>query len=98
MCGLLALFGSSGIFQTSAHAAESDFYRNKTLTLVVGSAVSGGYDVYARLSRAISPARSVVTLFDFFRIINSMFDPAKTNVDIRGLNWLGSMSEDLSVC
>ena len=48
---------------------------------------------------AIAPKDgSVVTLFDFFQIINSMFDPDKTNVDIRHLNWLGSMSEDLSVC
>jgi hypothetical protein len=41
---------------------------------------------------------SVVTLFDFFQNINSMIDPGKTNVDIRHLYWLGSMSEDLSVC
>jgi tripartite-type tricarboxylate transporter receptor subunit TctC len=52
-----------------------------------------------RHQEAIAPKDgSVVTLFDFFQIINSMFDPAKTNVDIRHLNWLGSMSEDLSVC
>jgi tripartite-type tricarboxylate transporter receptor subunit TctC len=122
------LFGSGGV----PHALADDFYRTKplTLTLVVGYAVGGGYDVYARLlarhlprhipgaltitlqnmpgagsltalrhQEAIAPKdSSVVTLFDFFQIINSMFDPGKTNVEIRHLNWLGSMSEDLSVC
>jgi tripartite-type tricarboxylate transporter receptor subunit TctC len=120
------LFGSGGV----PHALADDFYRTKPLTLVVGYAVGGGYDVYARLlarhlprhipgaltitlqnmpgagsltalrhQEAIAPKDgSVVTLFDFFQIINSMFDPGKTNVEIRHLNWLGSMSEDLSVC
>jgi tripartite-type tricarboxylate transporter receptor subunit TctC len=41
---------------------------------------------------------TVITLFDFVQINNSMFDPAKTGVDIRSLNWIGSVSEDLSVC
>jgi tripartite-type tricarboxylate transporter receptor subunit TctC len=128
--GVLLLAASLvGPFSIPAHAAD-DFYRTKPLTLVVGYAVGGGYDVYARLlarhlpkhipgnptiivqnmpgagsltalrhQDAIAPKDgSVVTLFDFFQIINSMFDPAKTNVDIRRLNWLGSMSEDLSVC
>jgi tripartite-type tricarboxylate transporter receptor subunit TctC len=111
-----------------AHA--DDFYRTKPLILVVGYAVGGGYDVYARLlarhlprhipgaptiivqnmpgagsltalrhQEAIAPKDgSVVTPFDFFQIINSMFDPGKTNVGIRRLNWLGSMRADLSVC
>jgi tripartite-type tricarboxylate transporter receptor subunit TctC len=30
-------------------AAAEDFYKGKTLSLVVGYAVGGGYDVYARL-------------------------------------------------
>lgn len=98
------------VFRTSSTVvAADDFYRNKTLTLVVGYAVGGGYDVYARLlarhlprhipgnptiivqnmpgagsltalrhQEAIAPKDgSVVTLFDFFQIINSMFDPQR---------------------
>lgn len=34
---------------TVGAAAESDFYRGKTLTVIVGSAVGGAYDQYARL-------------------------------------------------
>src|SRR4051812_33671759 len=91
----------SSLLTAPAHA-QSDFYRTKPLTLVVGYAVGGGYDVYARLlarhlprhipgnptiivqnmpgagsltalrhQDAIAPKDgSVVTLFDFFQIIN----------------------------
>jgi tripartite-type tricarboxylate transporter receptor subunit TctC len=45
--GLLAFLGSLSIFAPPAHA--DDFYRTRPLTLVVGYAVGGGYDVYARL-------------------------------------------------
>src|SRR6476659_5913230 len=33
----------------AAQAADNEFYRDRTLTLVVGYGVGGGYDVYARL-------------------------------------------------
>jgi tripartite-type tricarboxylate transporter receptor subunit TctC len=111
-------------------AAAEDFYKGKTLNLVVGYAVGGGYDVYARLlarhlnrhipgsptiivqnmpgagsltalrhQEAIAPKDgTVATLFDFVQIINAKLEPEKTNFDIRKFSWIGSMSEDLSVC
>jgi tripartite-type tricarboxylate transporter receptor subunit TctC len=48
---LAALIGS-----TTAHAAPEDFFRGKTIRLVVGTPPGGGYDAYARLV-----ARHIVT-------------------------------------
>src|SRR5262245_46157739 len=113
-----------------APASAEDFYKGKTLNLVVGYAVGGGYDVYARLlarhiarhipgnptvivqnmpgagsltalkhQEAIAPKDgTVATLFDFVQIINAKLEPEKTNFDIRKFSFIGSMSEDLSVC
>src|SRR3977135_503579 len=39
----LALFGSA------LPAAAQDFYKGKTINLIVGNATGGGYDAYARL-------------------------------------------------
>src|ERR1700748_1064882 len=46
--GLLLSAAFSAAFMASPAAAE-DFYQGKTLTLVVGYAVGGGYDIYGRL-------------------------------------------------
>ena len=107
-----------------------DFYRDKTLTLVVGYGVGGGYDVYARLlarhiarhipgtptvivqnmpgagsltalrhQDAIAPKDgTVVTLFDFVQIINTRLNPERTKLDLARYSFIGSVSEDLSVC
>jgi tripartite-type tricarboxylate transporter receptor subunit TctC len=107
-----------------------DFYRDKTLTLVVGYGVGGGYDVYARLlarhiarhipgaptvivqnmpgagsltalrhQDAIAPKDgTVVTLFDFVQIINARLNPERTKLDLAKYSFIGSVSEDLSVC
>ena len=47
VCAVLA----AAIAGTSIANAQApgDFYRDKTLTLVVGYGIGGGYDVYARL-------------------------------------------------
>ncbi len=45
--GLALLAGLSGPVQ--AQESEREFFRGKTLRIVVGSGVGGGYDVYARL-------------------------------------------------
>lgn len=42
--GLAAALGSADVA-----AAAEDFYKNKTVTLIVGFSPGGGYDVYARL-------------------------------------------------
>ena len=47
--GLIALLGSLWSCPAAAQEAEREFFRGKTMRLVVGSGVGGGYDVYARL-------------------------------------------------
>lgn len=42
----------AGSAPAAAQNAEGDFYRGKTLTIVVGYAPGGGYDAYARLMAA----------------------------------------------
>jgi tripartite-type tricarboxylate transporter receptor subunit TctC len=44
-----ALLGALCVFVTAAHAQSvEDFYKNKSINLVVGFSVGGGYDLYAR--------------------------------------------------
>src|SRR5919108_3274105 len=43
-CGLVVLLAASA----PAHAAD-EFYKSKTISLVIGYSVGGGYDAYARL-------------------------------------------------
>ena len=47
----LAWFGLSAVLSLAAPPAAlaQDFYAGKTITMLVGSATGGGYDVYARL-------------------------------------------------
>lgn len=43
-------FGALGLINTSSHAQDLDgFYKGRTVTIIAGSAVGGGIDVYARL-------------------------------------------------
>ena len=46
LIGALCALVLSGI---AAPAAAQDFYRGKTVTLIVGNTAGGGYDFYARL-------------------------------------------------
>jgi tripartite-type tricarboxylate transporter receptor subunit TctC len=48
----IALLTASAMLASSAQAqdAVADFYRGKSLTMVVGSSAGGGYDLYARLA------------------------------------------------
>jgi tripartite-type tricarboxylate transporter receptor subunit TctC len=119
----------AGIASAQAQPA-GDFYKDKTLNLVVGYGVGGGYDVYARLlarhiarhiagtptvivqnmpgagsltalrhQDAIAPKDgTVVTLFDFVQIINARLNPERTKLDLAKYSFIGSISEDLSVC
>ena len=125
-CLVAAIAGAS----TANAQTAGDFYRDKTLTLVVGYGVGGGYDVYARLlarhiarhipgtptvivqnmpgagsltalrhQDAIAPKDgTVVTLFDFVQIINARLNPERTRLDLAKYSFIGSVSEDLSVC
>jgi tripartite-type tricarboxylate transporter receptor subunit TctC len=111
-------------------AAAQDFYKGKTLTIVVGFTPGGGFDVNARLlARNIgrhipgNPAvvvqnlpgaagmnsvlyldstapkdGTVIDIFNFGNIGDSKLMPEKIKVDFRKYNWIGSISQDLTVC
>ena len=46
---LLAVFAAVSISQAHAQDAEKAFYAGKTVRMIVGSGVGGGYDVFSRL-------------------------------------------------
>src|SRR5262245_3901498 len=46
---LLAFASAIGLLSTGQALAQADFYRGKTIELMIGYSVGGGYDVYARL-------------------------------------------------
>jgi tripartite-type tricarboxylate transporter receptor subunit TctC len=111
-------------------ATAQDFYKGKTLTILVGFTPGGGFDVNARLLARHIPrhipgtpevivqnmpgagsATSVLYLdasapkdgtlidtFNFGLIGDSLFQPNKTKMDFRNYAWIGSISEDLTVC
>jgi tripartite-type tricarboxylate transporter receptor subunit TctC len=113
----------------SAVHAE-DFYKGKTLTLVVGYSAGGGYDINARLIarhigrfipgnptvvvnnmpgagslRSIQHIEqhapkdgTVVEMFDYTQITNSLLTPDKVPIDFRKFKWIGSIAQDLAVC
>jgi tripartite-type tricarboxylate transporter receptor subunit TctC len=117
-------------FAAVGSAAAQDFYKGKTLTIVVGFSAGGGFDVNARtLARYIgrhipgSPNVVVVNMpgaasatsisyldtnapkdgtvidtFNFGLISASLLHPEQTPVDLRKYAWIGSISEDLTVC
>jgi tripartite-type tricarboxylate transporter receptor subunit TctC len=125
-CALI--FAHLVLLATSAQA--DDFYKGKTLTIVVGYAAGGAYDLNARLvarhlSRFIpgSPTvvvsnmpgagslrsvqyvqrvapkdGTVVEMFDFTQITNSLLTPDKVPIDFRKFKWIGSVAEDVAVC
>jgi tripartite-type tricarboxylate transporter receptor subunit TctC len=112
----------------SAHA--EDFYKGKTITLVVGYSSGGGYDINARLIarhlgsfipgnptivvsnmpgagslRSVeyiekhAPADgTVIEMFDYTQITNSLLTPDKVPIDFRKFKWIGSVAQDLAVC
>ena len=111
-------------------AAAQDFYRGKTVTILVGFSPGGGFDINARvLARHIgrhipgnptvvvqnmpgagsltavhyldlSAAKdgTVLDIFNFGNIGDSRLNPDKIKVDFRKFNWIGSISQDLTVC
>ncbi|HEY7301434.1 MAG TPA: hypothetical protein VH684_26380 [Xanthobacteraceae bacterium] len=113
-----------------AAAAAQDFYKGKTLTIVVGFTTGGGFDVNARvlarhigrhipgnptvivqnmpgaagiksvqyLNAAAPKDGTVIDTFNFGSIGDSRLDPARIRVDFRKFNWIGSISQDLTVC
>jgi tripartite-type tricarboxylate transporter receptor subunit TctC len=114
----------------AAPAAAQDFYKGKTLTILVGFSPGGGFDINARvLARHIGrhipgnptvvvqnmPGAGSITavhyldltapkdgtyldIFNFGKIGESRLTPDKVKVDFRNYNWVGSISQDLTVC
>lgn len=114
----------------SHSAAADDFYKGKTLTIVVGFSPGGGFDLNARLlARYIAPHipgsptvivqnmpgagsmtsvrhlsavapkdGTVIDTFNFGLISQSRLTPEKVPLDFRKFAWIGSISQDLSVC
>jgi tripartite-type tricarboxylate transporter receptor subunit TctC len=128
VCTAAPAFALAALLAASAHA--EDFYKGKTLTLVVGYATSGAYDLNARLiarhlSRFIPGNPTVVVsnmpgagslrsvqyiqriapkdgtvleMFDFTQITNSLLTPENVPIDFRAFKWIGSVARDVAVC
>jgi tripartite-type tricarboxylate transporter receptor subunit TctC len=111
-------------------AVAQDFYRGKTVTILVGFSPGGGFDLNARvLARHIGrhiPGNptvvvqnmagagsltavhyldlsapkdgTVLDIFNFGNIGDSRLHPDKIKVDFRKFKWIGSISQDLTVC
>jgi tripartite-type tricarboxylate transporter receptor subunit TctC len=127
-CTAAPAFAVAALLSASAYA--EDFYKGKTLTLVVGYASGGAYDINARLvarhlSRLIPGNPSVVVsnmpgagslrsvqyieriapkdgtvleMFDFTQITNSLLTPDNVPIDFRRFKWIGSVARDVAVC
>jgi tripartite-type tricarboxylate transporter receptor subunit TctC len=125
--GVLALAGCT---LASLPGAAQDFYKGKTLTIVVGFTAGGGFDMNARMlarhigryipdnptvvvqnmpgAGSLTAVRyldtsapkdgSVIGIFNFGTIGDSKMAPEKVNIDYRKYNWIGSISQDLSIC
>src|SRR6478735_2996922 len=126
----IALLVFATLAMLAAPARAEDFYRGKTLTLVVGYSAGGGYDINARLMARHLGAHipgtptvvvvnmpgagslrslehlekhapkdgTVIALFDYTQITNSLLTPDKVPVDFRKFKWIGSVAQDLAVC
>src|ERR1700722_8009875 len=114
----------------TAPATAQDFYKGKTLTIVVGFTPGGGFDLNARLlarhmgrhiagnpdvivqnmpgaatlksvhylDTAAPRDGTVITTFNFGQIGDSRMMPEKGKVDFRKFSWIGSISQDLTIC
>jgi tripartite-type tricarboxylate transporter receptor subunit TctC len=115
---------------TMAPAGAQDFYKGKTLTIVVGFTPGGGFDLNARLlarhlgrhiagnpdvivqnmpgaaslksvlylDTAAPRDGTVIATFNFGQIGDSRMMPEKVKVDFRKFSWIGSISQDLTIC
>ena len=125
---LIALALAATAFPVPADA--QDFYKGRTLNIVVGFTAGGGFDINARLlARYIGrhiPGNpdvvvqnmpgaasiksvlyldttapkdgTVIATFNFGQIGDSRMRPEKVKVDFTRFNWIGSISQDLTVC
>ena len=114
----------------AAPAQAEDFYKGKTVSVVVGFSAGGGFDINARLlaryigryipgtpdvvvvnlpgagsetavvrlDSDMAKDGTVINTFNFGLINDSLLQPQKSRVDFRNYAWIGSISEDLTVC
>ena len=124
----IAATAALALVLTPAHA--EDFYKGKTVTLIVGYASGGSYDLNARLvarhlgrfipgnpsmvvsnmpgagslrslqyvERVAPRDGTVIEMFDFTEITNSLLTPDKAPIDFRKFKWIGSVAQDVAVC
>ncbi len=124
------LAAALGMIAAIAPAVAQDFYRGRTLTILVGFSPGGGFDINARvLARHIGkhiPGNptvvvqnmpgagsltavhyldltapkdgTVLDIFNFGNLGESRINPEKIKIDFRKYNWIGSISQDLTVC
>jgi tripartite-type tricarboxylate transporter receptor subunit TctC len=129
LVGLLMLAAALAPGDAAAQPA-ADFYRGKTLTLIVGYSVGGGYDTYARvLARhmvkhipgnpaiivqnmpgagslrsanylfAVAPKDGTVFgMFGRGLAMEPLIGSSATQYDSRKFAWLGSATNEVSVC
>jgi tripartite-type tricarboxylate transporter receptor subunit TctC len=113
-----------------APASAEDFYKGRTINLIVGNTAGGGYDANTRLLarhlgrhipgnpdivvQNLPGAASLTSVqyvdasapkdgtaivdFNFGLITESKMNPTKIKVDFTKFAWIGSISQDLSVC
>src|SRR6266436_4493942 len=127
---LLLLICQMSCLSMHAPARAQDFYKGKTLTIVVGFTPGGGFDLNARLlarhmgrhipgnpdvivqnmpgaaslksvlylDTTAPRDGTVIATFNFGQIGDSRMMPEKVKVDFRKFAWIGSISQDLTVC
>jgi tripartite-type tricarboxylate transporter receptor subunit TctC len=126
----IGLLLAIGAMLPAASASAQDFYKGKTLTIVVGFTPGGGFDINARLlarhigryipgnptvvvqnlpgaaglnsvqylDTAAPKDGTVIDIFNFGNIGDSKLMPDKIKIDFRKFAWIGSISQDLTVC
>src|SRR5262245_59727563 len=127
-CGMAAALAAAVTAQPARSAGVEDFYKGKTVSLLIGYSVGGGYDAYARLlarhlGKHIPGNPSVVpqnmTGAGSLKAANYLYSVApkdgtvigtfsrslgiaplldKAEFDSTRFTWLGSVSDEVSLC
>jgi tripartite-type tricarboxylate transporter receptor subunit TctC len=125
------VFACLGAGAATAHAQSAeDFYRGRTVTLVIGYSVGGGYDIHGRLLarhlgkhipgnpgiivqnmpgggslrsanflyNAAPKDGSTIGIFSRGMAMEPLIGASNTQYDARKFTWLGSITNEASVC
>lgn len=66
--------------------------------VVVNMPGAGSLRALEHLERHAVKDGTVITLFDYTQITNSLLTPGKVPIDFRKFKWIGSVAQDLAVC